>query len=477
MKFIVYILLALIIITKPIYSQKKATTPKPTKKTVETKKSGNSKIKKDKKTKKKAVKKTKKKSSKKDKKSKEKDTKKDKSDKKDEKKKKKEIKEEEKKEKLYENEKKKVKWIMDTLDFGIQKNRLDAVNRMQLIKSEKLHGELYDKLVELIDTELDANVKKKAIYTAGELKVKRTIKVIIKQLNDDSEDVVIAAIYALKELEAKKESEDKLVAKLKKQELNENSNVTESLLNALGKFKSLKPLDFIIKQIEGDEEISRNTRQQFVLYLGKVESKKGEDVLIKIYTDEDEEKILRSYAVNSLSKIKSDKAKSEIRKTLKEIERFAFKKRKKYYNLYIYSVTALAKMGDKAALPRLYNSAKSNNSSVRLKAVKLLGEINTKKTIDILKYKMQYDPSKSVKREAEKILKDFGVDVDEIKNKDKKKDDKDKKTTDDKVKKDKKSKDKPDKTKKDDKKKTKNRDKKKTPKKEKKEKTKDKKAK
>jgi len=373
-----------------------------------------------------------------------------------EKKKKKELsedeKEKEREKKRYENEKKKVKWIMETLDYGIQKNRLDAVNRMQLIKNEKFHTELHDKLVELIENELDANVKKKALYTAGELKAKKTIKAIIKQLNDEDKEIQIAAIYALKELNAKAEAEEKLIETLKKQDLTENSNVTESLLNTLGKFKSTKIVDFIIKNIKDEEnEISKNTKQQMVLYLGKIDSLKGENILIKIYTDEDEELILRSYAVNSLSKIKSENSKDEIKTILKKIEHFAFKKRKRYYNLYIYSVSALAKMGDKAALPRLYNAAKSNNSGVRLRAIKLLKEINTKKTIDILKYKMQYDPSKSIRKEAEKILKDFGVDVDKIKNKDKKNKTKKDKTKKDKTKKDKTKKDKTkkDKTKKD----------------------------
>ncbi|HPB81188.1 MAG TPA: HEAT repeat domain-containing protein, partial [Spirochaetota bacterium] len=66
--------------------------------------------------------------------------------------------------------------------------------------------------------------------------------------------------------------------------------------------------------------------------------------------------------------------------------------------------------------PRLVNSARSNNPSVRLQAVRLLKEIKGKRTIDILKYKMKYDPSPRVQSEAKKALKELGVELDEDRN-------------------------------------------------------------
>jgi len=322
-------------------------------------------------------------------------------------------------EKKLKSEKQKVKYINETLDYGILKERLDALNRINLIKNKKLLKQLAKKLEKMLTTEFDAEIKMKTIYMLGELKDKNAIENIAKLIDDDSEDVRIAAVYALKTLEAKSKK-DILIKKLKKQDLSKDSNFTQSLIETLGEFKATELIDFAEKSIKSNKT-SKLNRQTFVLFLGKQGDKKAGKFLTELYSDPDENKLIRAYSINSIAHIKYKKAIPEIKKLLKEIDNYKFKKRKKYFNLAMYSVSALVKLGDKSALPRLINSLRSNNTRLRVRAIRLLKELKEKSSIDILKYKMKYDPSEKVQKEAKLALKEMGVKIDEEKDKKNKK--------------------------------------------------------
>jgi HEAT repeat protein len=156
-------------------------------------------------------------------------------------------------------------------------------------------------------------------------------------------------------------------------------------------------------------------REYFVLFLGNTGSKKSKDFLLELYKDEEENKTIRAYAVNAISKLGIKEAAPDIKEVLKQIDSYSFKKKKRFYSLSIYSITALVKLGDSEALPRLIDSLKSNNMAIRLRAIKLLKDLKDKRTIDILKYKIKYDPSVKVQKAAKEALKGMGIDVDKEK--------------------------------------------------------------
>ena len=95
------------------------------------------------------------------------------------------------------------------------------------------------------------------------------------------------------------------------------------------------------------------------------------------------------YAIKSIAKLKIKDASQDIKNVIKEIDSYPFGKRKKYYDLYMYSVAALVELGDTDSISLLMNPLRSDNASVRLKAVNLIKEFNDERTIDILKYKMK----------------------------------------------------------------------------------------
>ncbi|HPJ38290.1 MAG TPA: HEAT repeat domain-containing protein [Spirochaetota bacterium] len=318
-----------------------------------------------------------------------------------------------------ENEKKMCEWIERTMDFGIQKERLEAMNHILKVHNDERKKKLGALLETIIKDEIDIEVKSKAIYIAGEIELKSAVPIIASSLDDETEDVRIASVYALKKIKDLSVT-GKMVEIMKKQDLRKDSNFTGALLETLGEFKASSLKDYTLKAIK-DDKTTKNNREQLIIFLGRADIKESKEFLLKIFQDDDEDVMMRSYAVNSLAHLEAKDAGGIIDKEMQKIEKYPFKKRKNYFRLYLYGVSALARLGDQRAYPRLLNSVRSNNPSVRLQAVRLLKEIKGKRTIDILKYKMKYDPSPRIQSEAKKALKELGVELDEEKNNQEKK--------------------------------------------------------
>ncbi len=314
----------------------------------------------------------------------------------------------EKKDEAAELEEKRIKYIKETISFGIQDERHDAIGKILLIKNEKGRNELNDILISLLKTEYSSDIKVKALSVLGELKLGRGTAEILSLLDDSSEDVRVAAVYALNSLSAVSSAET-LDKTLRKLSIESDSSFHEALINALGDFKYKGAADFARDTISS-VKAADTLREKLVLYLGKVEDTASKDFLLKLFKDQDEDITIRSYAVNSIGKIGAVDAAPDIKAALKEIDDYPLKKRQNYYSFSIYATAALVKLGDAEAAPRLMNSLKSNNAAVRIRAIELIRELKDKRTIDILKYKMKYDQNERVRKLAEETLKEMGVD-------------------------------------------------------------------
>ncbi len=311
-------------------------------------------------------------------------------------------------------EKKHVNMIEKTLKYGIHKNRVQAVKMILSLKKKSSKDHLVKLLNEQMKTEENAEVKKTAITVTAELGYTSSMSWILDSLDDDSDSVRIEAVYAIKRMKYEA-AKDVLIKYFRKQDLSENSNFTEAIIRTLGELEAGEITGDIIKGIR-DTRTSENNRQLMVLFLGNINSPDARDFLVKLLKDTHEDKTIRAYAASSLARMGDKSVAPELNKVIDEIEAFPFNKRKTYYNLHIYCVAALAKLGDDSAIPRLEDALRSDNAVVRLRAIKLISELKNKRTIDILKYKMEYDPSPKVQKAAREALKEMGVDVKEDEN-------------------------------------------------------------
>ncbi|MEJ5362908.1 MAG: HEAT repeat domain-containing protein [Spirochaetota bacterium] len=309
--------------------------------------------------------------------------------------------------------KKKTEWIKKTIQYGIQDDRIDAIKSTLTLKDPSQKNEIIKLLDELMPQETNPEVKRTAITVVSELKSSSSSSWIIASLNDNSEDVKIAAVYAIDTLKAT-DAIPQLESILKEQKFTENSNFTEALIRTLGKLKATQLKDFAIEHIK-DTKTTDNLRQLLILFLGDLEDISSKDFLLGIVKDKDEETIIRSYAAVALAKIGAKDTAADLLEIIKEIDSYPVNKRKDYYSFSMYCTAALVKMGDSNAIPRLMEALRSNNPVVRLRAVELMKDLKDKRTIDILKYKMQYDPSPKVQKAAKEALKEMGENVDESK--------------------------------------------------------------
>lgn len=324
-----------------------------------------------------------------------------------------ELKKDNSQEKKVEAEKKKTEWIKKTIQYGIQDDRIEAIKSALTVKNPSNKNEIIKLLDELMPQEANPEVKKTAITVVSELKSNSSTSWIIAALNDNSEDVKIAAVYAIDTLKAN-EAVPQLVTILKEQKFTENSNFTDALIRTLGKLKATQLKDFAIEHIK-DTKTTDNLRQLLILFLGDLEDISSKDFLLGIVKDKDEDTTLRSYAAVALAKIGAKDTAGDILEIIKEIDSYPVNKRKDYYSFSMYCTAALVKMGDSNAIPRLMEALRSNNPVVRLRAVELMKDLKDKRTVDILKYKMQYDPSPKVQKAAKEALKEMGENVDESK--------------------------------------------------------------
>ena len=305
------------------------------------------------------------------------------------------------------DETKKAEHIETTLKFGIQKDRKIAINQIRHIQDKAIQKKLTALLVDIIVNDSDMEIRKTAITVIGDLKAEGASGALIKALDDESEDVRIAACFAIGRLKTA-EAKPALIELIKKQDLTKDSNLTDAIITALGDLGAPEIVPFAVEAIK-DSKNSKMAREKLLLFIGKNGSGEQKDFLLEIYYYLFFFLLMRSYAVKSIAKLKITAAAPDIKAVISEINSYQFAKKKKYYDLYIHSVAALAEMGDKDAIPLLMDSLRSDNTNVRLKALRHLKDFDDERTIDIIKYKMDHDPSNSVRKTARKILEDRGI--------------------------------------------------------------------
>lgn len=319
-------------------------------------------------------------------------------------------------------DKKGSEFIKRTLKFGTQKERAQAIKDYKRIKDESLKKELLSIIIKNMKTEENTSVLLNSIHLCKDEKATSAIPAIAKALDHDDRDVKVAAVYTLREFKADSQKE-KLVEELKKQDFTENSTYTEALLVTISDFGDLGLYDFIKEKID-DPETTEFHRTKLILFLGDSKTTAAKVFLLELMKDEDENATIRSYAVSSLSKLEDTTVTPDIKAIADEIEAYPFKKKQKYNSLYIHCITALVRLGDPSAYETLEASLKSNNATVRLRSIRLMKELGDKRSIDILRYKAQYDQNGKVQKAAKDALKEaFDIDLDAEKEKEKNKED------------------------------------------------------
>ena len=304
-------------------------------------------------------------------------------------------------------EERQIRFIRETILFGIHDERREAMDRIMQIKDEKGKLELNDLLIDILKDELNTEVKIKALTIIGQLNLGRGIDKITAELDDRNEEIRTAAVNALNALNAISTA-PRMIELLKDLPRDRDSLYHEALITAIGNFKSKDLVEYAKNNIEDNRTIL-SLREKYLLYLVRLEDTELANYLLAIAKNENEDVNIRAYAVGGLGRIGNAEHAKEIKAILEDIDALPMNRRHRFYALSIYAITALVRLGDTDATPRLMDALRDNNPSVRLRAVQLLKELKDERTIDILKYKMNHDQNSRVRRIAEEALIEMGT--------------------------------------------------------------------
>lgn len=269
----------------------------------------------------------------------------------------------------------------------------------------QLSQDLYIILANIIKKDRDNSVKITAIRTLARLNRKEYSQAMIAALDDSSMDVQEAAITAIQKLKIEKAA-NPLQRLLEGRDFTRNQKITTLLINTLGLLENGKRSFHFLEKKFKDATTDSEIKATIALFFGKIKDIRAENCLIDTINEDTETTIVRSYALSSLGKIRSQKAVPHIRTILEKAQNPKNKyERQKYAPLKLYAMSALVTLGDNNILQDLIAYAKDDNPSIRIRAIKQLGDLNDKSVIELLEYKAKKDPHRRVRLIAKQVLK------------------------------------------------------------------------
>lgn len=302
--------------------------------------------------------------------------------------------------------KKKKEVIEKVLKFGSNKERKDAMRELHQLPPEET-PELLKIISETLINDNDNGIKIACLRTLAEAGAKSESKSILEALNYKSDDVREAALYSIQKLKLE-DAKEPVNSLIKTQDFTKNSTITSLIINTIAELGSTKENIGFLEDKLKDRSTSNDVRGSIILLFGKLKESGVESVLIDLAVDDSEDVTIRSYAVNTLGKINSEKSVPKLRNQLEKINESKSKNDiKKYSGLKLYLISALIMLGDKEIVKDLISYAKDDDPNVRIRAIKQLAEIPDKNVMDLIEYKAQRDPSRKVQEYAKKVLEDL----------------------------------------------------------------------
>lgn len=286
--------------------------------------------------------------------------------------------------------------------YSSSTDRRNEIRRVRTL-DESEQKDFIPILVKLCTEDLDPAVRESSMRILTEMKAKEGEPAFLAGLKDKQDDVQLAAISGIRELELKSGGEP-LATMMKTLDAKKDVGKFTAIIRALGAMEYKADLTYLIAKAE-DSETHEEVRRAAVLYLGDVKATEGREYLTKLAKNEEKDPDLRAYAVNSLGRMKEATAIPVIKEILESIRNQKNpKERIRMSRLRYQGMIALMRLGDRSMVPEIMSAAKDDDPSVRLRAVRQLGEMKVSEAKDLLAYKAKYDDNVRVKKAAQQAL-------------------------------------------------------------------------
>tara|TARA_B100001939_G_scaffold239196_1_gene206686 strand:+ start:203593 stop:204756 length:1164 start_codon:yes stop_codon:yes gene_type:complete len=287
--------------------------------------------------------------------------------------------------------------------FAPSTERRQAIHHVERLEKESEQQFFLDTLRKLALNDMDPLVREAAVRLLADIKDKGSGDTFLKALEDDTRPVMREALRGIARIELKS-AEARIFELLKKEEFKENDNVTVGMIRTLAELESKIAADFL-SEVYAKDDTNLEIQRSILLYYGNAEIATKKDWLTDILKDKNEDIVSRSYAANALGKIKSPDSVEPLKGVLQEIRDLRSSRERARHNpLKQQAILALIRLDDKSILPELKAAALDDDATVRLRAVKQIGQLKIEEFREMLEYKAKHEPSRSVKKAAQEAL-------------------------------------------------------------------------
>lgn len=298
---------------------------------------------------------------------------------------------------------KKKEVLSKVLKFGTSQERKQALGEVVHFPKESADS-IYKEMIVLLKAEKDMGMKIAFLRAFGEIQFELSYPVILLFFDDTSDEVSRQAIMSARKLKIP-EAQPPLSEKVKKEDFTKNSNTLSLYLQTLAELPNGKEISPYLLDRFKEKFNHADAKSQIALFFGNTQEKLAEEALIDIAFDDAQPNTLRCYSINALGKIRSENARPKLKELADSLKKTSQKlDAKKAQSLKMYTVGALVQLGDLEILQELYEFARDDDPTVRLRAIEYLGNLKDPGAMELLEYKRDRDPSTRVQRAAKAAI-------------------------------------------------------------------------
>ncbi|OHD11490.1 MAG: hypothetical protein A2Y41_13070 [Spirochaetes bacterium GWB1_36_13] len=283
---------------------------------------------------------------------------------------------------------KEVKDYQEILDFGIPDRRKDVLKSIEQKKDKRY----YPLIQSVIENDLHPDVLEIAVRLAGDFEIKGLEEKILKIIEDKTNPKLEAtALRTLGKLKY-----DKVSAKALEELDSESTEVKIAAIFTLGEIKEKKALDRlyeILDKIDEKEEIL----QEAIQSIGKIKDKKSIERLKDILENPGYSKYIRMYIPIALADIGGKEVSQILNKAAQDEE----------YVIRIRAIFAMTKLEGEdlnAVKKNIYSALKDSEMNVRITGLDVVKASKDREYIKIISYIMEKDPEVKVRKKAYEVF-------------------------------------------------------------------------
>ncbi len=251
----------------------------------------------------------------------------------------------------------------------------------------------------------DAMIQRRLIEAIGMAAFSDLDDHLSEALDHPNDDVFFAACGAI-EKKKPQTARDKVAEKLRQSDFSTPNNKTPDLVRAMSAYRDEQMSQFLLDKLK-DPSTTPDFKNQILRYFSvvKIENSALHEYIAELIKDEGAGISVRSYAVYAAGELKIFALKDELTALLEKIDGITDPdEKKKYSRLRLQVITSLLKLEAENVEQILFDMARDDDETVRLRAVRQLGQFNRPEILELLEFKAKFDTSLRVQREAKKAL-------------------------------------------------------------------------